>query len=196
MPDFSAFRDLIMSSRSCRRFRQDQAVSLQTLTTLAELARFCPSAANLQPLKLILASDPETCARIFPALAWAAYLTDWRGPAEGERPAAYIIIVHDTSLAKSPNCDHGIVAQTICLGAATMGLASCMIASMDKRKLRETFALDEHFEPLLTVALGVRGETSVLEDLGADGSIRYWRDAAGTHHVPKRTLAELVIRKS
>jgi hypothetical protein len=34
-----------------------------------------------------------------------------------------------------------------------------------------------------------------ITPLPADGSIRYWRDEAGTHFVPKRSLEELVLEK-
>jgi len=88
--------ELIKQNRSCRRFYQDEAVSLETLKWLVNLARLSASAANLQPLKYILANEPEKNAAIFSCLAWAGYLTDWPGPAEGERPAAYLIILGDT----------------------------------------------------------------------------------------------------
>jgi hypothetical protein len=32
-----------------------------------------------------------------------------------------------------------------------------------------------------------------LETVGPDGSIEYWRDADGVHHVPKRPLDELIL---
>ena len=43
------------------------------------------------------------------------------------------------------------------------------------------------------LALGKPAEKVVIEDLGADGDIRYYRDGEDVHHVPKRTLAELII---
>jgi len=46
---------------------------------------------------------------------------------------------------------------------------------------------------LLVLALGVPREEIVVETLGADGSIRYWRDSRGVHHVPKRSLKDIVI---
>lgn len=46
---------------------------------------------------------------------------------------------------------------------------------------------------LLLVALGYPAETVVLEDLGSEGDVRYWHDAQGVHHVPKRTLAQILI---
>ena len=34
---------------------------------------------------------------------------------------------------------------------------------------------------------------AVLEDM-KDGDYKYWRDAEGVHHVPKRKLEELIVR--
>ena len=90
-------RDLIISNRSCRRFHQEFAIDRRTLEELVELARYSASAANLQPLKYILSCEPAKNARIFSTLAWAGYLRDWPGPAEGERPSAYIVILGDTA---------------------------------------------------------------------------------------------------
>ena len=82
----------------------------------------------------------RTCRRfyelIFPCLAWAGYLTDWKGPTSGERPAAYIIITGDTTIADNFWCDHGIAAQSMLLGAREMGLAGCMIGAFNEKKLR------------------------------------------------------------
>ena len=48
---------------------------------------------------------------------------------------------------------------------------------------------------LLILALGKPKETVVLEEVGPDGNIRYYRDAEGVHHVPKRSLDELILRE-
>jgi hypothetical protein len=45
---------------------------------------------------------------------------------------------------------------------------------------------------VLVIALGWPVEKVALEDCPAGGSIRYYQDAGRTHHVPKRTLAELI----
>jgi nitroreductase len=186
-------RDLILSNRSCRRFDQGFAIARQTLEDLVDLARLSPSAANLQPLKYLLSCDPEKDARIFPHLGWAAYLKDWGGPAEGERPSAYIIILGDTAINTTFHCDHGIAAQSILLGAREKGLAGCMIGLIQRDNLRRALAIPAQYEILLILALGKPREEAVIDEVGPAGDIKYWRDSAGVHHVPKRPLNELIV---
>ena len=164
-----------------------------TLEELVDLARLSGSAANRQPLKFILSCDPARNALIFAQLAWAGYLTDWPGPVEGERPSAYIVMLGDKDISPSFGCDHGIAAQSILLGAVERGLGGCMIGSIQRDRLRETLRIDGRFEILLVLALGTPKETVVIEPLAPSGDIKYWRDAAGVHHVPKRALADLLI---
>jgi len=186
-------RELVLKSRSYRRFDENESISEETLRELVDLARFSPSAANLQPLRFILSTDSEKNARIFSCLAWAGYLKDWPGPSEGERPSAYIVILGDTAVARSFGCDHGIAAQSILLGAVERGLGGCMIASIKREALRQTLSIPEQYEILLVLALGRPRETVVLEPLGPEGSIRYWRDEKDVHHVPKRSLSDLFL---
>ena len=186
-------RDLIIKNRSCRRFHQEVAVEHQTLVELVDLARLSPSAGNLQPLKYILSCEREKNALIFPHLAWAGYLTDWPGPAEGERPSAYIIMLGDKRLSQSFGCDHGIAAQSILLGAREKGLAGCIIGLIERERLGKALDIAPHFEMLLVIALGKPKETVVIEEVEADGDIKYWRDGEGVHHVPKRALEAIIV---
>lgn len=186
-------RDLILRNRSYRRFHQGVEIKVETLKELVDLARLSASAGNLQPLKYILSCDPAKNSAIFPHLRWAAYLQDWTGPAEGERPAAYIIILGDTEISRSFGYDPGIAAQSILLGATEKGLGGCIIGAINKDGLREALKIPPRFEILLVIALGKPREKVVLETVGSGGDIRYWRDSEGVHHVPKRSLDELII---
>ena len=185
--------DLVVRNRSYRRFDESHAVSRVALIELLDTARFTASAANRQPLRYILSADPETNAKIFPCLAWAAYLKDWDGPAPGERPTAYLVILIDESVSKDWWCDDGIAAQTILLGAVERGLGGCMFGAIQKEKLRAALQIPEHLKIRLVIALGKPVETVVLEDLPPGGDVRYWRDERGVHHVPKRRLEELIL---
>ena len=186
-------RDLILSNRSCRRFDEGFVIGRRTLEELVDLARLSASAANLQPLKYILSCEPEKNARIFRHLAWAAYLKDWGGPASGERPSAYLIILGDTAIHHNFGCDHGIAAQSILLGAREKGLAGCMIGLIQREELRRELNIPTQYEILLVLALGKPREQAVIDEVGPNGDIKYWRDSAGVHHVPKRPLKELIV---
>lgn len=186
-------RELVLKNRSYRRFHEDVAIEHDTLRQLVELARLSGSAANLQPLKYMLSSDSEMNASMFPYLRWAGYLKDWDGPSAGERPSGYIIIFGDQNIAKDFGCDHGIVAQSILLGATELGLGGCMIGSIQREGLRRELEIPTHLEILLVVALGKPRESVEIEVVGPGGDVKYWRDEHDIHHVPKRPLDEIII---
>jgi nitroreductase len=184
---------LVLQNRSCRRFHQEAAIPEEQLRRWVDLARLSPSGANRQPLKFILSCQPGKNDKIFPCLHWAAYLKDWGGPAEGEKPSAYIIILCDQQVAQSPGCDHGIAAQSIMLGAVAEGWGGCMLGSVNRGELMAALGIPEAFEILLVLALGKPRETVVIEPV-TGGRTPYWRDAQGVHHVPKRALDELILK--
>lgn len=185
--------ELVKANRSCRRFYEDHQVELKTLEELVDLARLSASGANLQPLKYILACQPDVNAEIFSCLAWAGYLKDWPGPDPGERPSGYIVILGDTTIKEEFGVDHGIAGQSMLLGAREKGLAGCMIASINRKDLRPMLNIESHLKILLVLAIGKPKEEVVIESVGPDGSIVYWRDAEAVHHLPKRALTDIIV---
>ncbi|HVN96179.1 MAG TPA: nitroreductase family protein [Syntrophorhabdaceae bacterium] len=184
--------ELITRNRSYRRFYEDKPITRRELESLVELARLSPSAANLQPLKFIVSHKPAKNEKIFSCLAWAGYLKDWPGPEQGERPSGYVIILGDTNITKEFGCNHGIAAQSILLGAVERGLGGCMIASIQRDKLKGLLNIPAYYEILLVIALGEPKERVVIVE-AKEGDIKYWRDANKTHHVPKRPLSEILL---
>ena len=185
--------DLLEKSRSYRRFDESVNVSYDTLRELIDAARYCPSAANRQPLKYRLVYESSETEQVFECLKFAAYLTNWTGPAEGERPSAYIVVLGDESISKFPEVDAGIAMQTMLLRATELGLGGCIFASVQREKLRGILSLDEGYHIGYVIALGKPAETCLVEPLGQDGDIKYYRDAVGVHHVPKRSLDALLV---
>jgi len=190
-----SIEELIRTNRTYRRFRQAPAVTMDDLRWMADLARMSASAANRQPLRFILSCEPECNTAIFDCLGWAGYLPDWPGPAEEERPTAYIVILADKAVSKNWYCDDGIASQSILLGARERGFGGCILANINRRQLRPALDIAEHLDILLVLALGTPGEEVVIEPLGKDGDIKYWRDEAEVHHVPKRGLEEIIIEE-
>jgi len=185
-------KNLVFNTRTCRRFQEDQPVALETLLTLIDLARLAGSAKNIQPLKYMAINDARRNGLIFPYLGWAGYLPDWPGPVPGERPAAYIVCLLDTSLSSRAEFDLGIASQNILLGATEVGLSGCRIASI-AAGLHSTLQLPSHLHIQLVIALGRPKEKVLIEVMPHDGSCRYWHDGDQIHHVPKRSLKEIIV---
>lgn len=188
--------ELVEKNRSYRRFKQDVPVSRETLEELVALTTKVPSGMNAQSLRYVLSNDPEMNGKIFENLAWAGALPDWPGPSEGERPAAYIVVLNDTRIKSLAVVDSGIAMQTILLGAVERGLGGCIFGSVKKAAVAGALQLPEQYEILWVIALGVPVETVVLEALGDGGDTAYHRDAAGFHYVPKRPLSDLIINET
>lgn len=191
-PASNVIKDLIYKNRSIRRFYQNEAISMETLRSLVDLARHSASAGNLQSLKYILSCNPSMNATIFKRLGWAAYLKDWPGPIEGERPGAYIVLLGDTTIHTDFFCDHGIACQSMLLGAVEKDLGGCIIGSVNRDGLRKDLKINDRFEILLVLALGKPKEIVKVEYVKAGADIRYWRDENDVHHVPKRHLEEII----
>jgi hypothetical protein len=73
-----------------------------------------------------------------------------------------------------------------------MGFGGCIIASIQRDKLRGLLNIPVRYEILLVIALGGPKERIVIVE-AKDGGIKYWRDANKTHHVPKRPLSEIIL---
>ena len=188
-----SFFELVKSNRSCRRFNGSVKLDKNMLEELVDLARMSASAGNMQPLKYILSVDEKKNEEIFSCLKWAAYLKNWQGPESGERPTGYITILGDESIATNFWCDHGISAQTMLLGARDKGFAGCIFGAINHPKLKSILNIDDNFKILLVIAIGKPVEEIKIENVGADGSIKYFRDKNFVHHVPKRGLDEIII---
>jgi nitroreductase len=88
--------------------------------------------------------------------------------------------------------DHGIAAQSIRLGATEAGLGSCIIAALKRDQIRKELDISEKYEILLVIALGKAAEKIIIDEM-KEGDVKYWRDSEKNHHVPKRSLDEIII---
>ncbi len=188
------FRDLVVSTRSYRRFDQSKKISWEQLKELVRLAGLTPSAANLQPLVYRIVLDEKICDDVYDTLSWASALPDWKGPLKGERPTAYIVIAQDMNISKRVWLDSGISAVTIMYGAVDMGFGGCIIASIDKERLNEILQLTTRYAIQLVLALGVPNEKVTIDVLkNPHDSTAYYRTEQGEHIVPKRNLRDILI---
>ena len=130
----------------------------------------------------------------FEQLGFAGRLRDWPGPSEGERPAAYIIILLDTELSKNAGCDHGIAAQSILLGAREMGLAGCMHGAVKKEPIMEAFDIqDLAMDRVIATSYELLGLISFFT-VGED-EVKAWTIHKGTAAVDAAEVIHSDIKK-
>lgn len=188
------FKDLVLNNRSYRRFYENEKIEYDTLVEFVDCARNTAASVNFQVLKYKLVNDEINNKKVFDCLAWAGLLKDWKGPEEGERPSAYIVVLCDTKISTAKPIDVGIAAQTILLAATEKGYGGCMFGSIKRDKLAEEFGIDtERYSIELVIALGKPKETVKLVELPESGSTAYYRDENGVHYVPKRSLDEIIL---
>jgi nitroreductase len=186
-------KDLILKNRSYRRYDENEKIEMSTLKELIELARITPVAANKQHFKYILSNTEEKNEKIFKHLSWAGYLTDWKGPVKGERPSAYIIMLHDKRIFEKLFWGQGNASQSILLGAVEKGYGGCMFGAINREGMRNEFSIPDYLEIIMVISIGKPIEQVVLEEVNESGDIKYWRDEEGVHHVPKRKLENLIL---
>lgn len=187
-----SLKELVKVSRSYRKFVHDFKVSENLLLEMVDMARLTPSSKNVQPLKYLLVHRESDTELVFAQLKWAWYLKDWNGPAAEERPAAYIVMLLDKNLNDQAEFDAGIAAQTILLAAAEMGLGGCIIRTFNRYELRRYFQMPENMETVLIIALGKPAQEIVIDEIVKDQSTAYYTDEDHKHHVPKRTLKDII----
>lgn len=187
-------KELVQENRSYRRFKEQKRITYKTMKEIINLARISPSSSNKQPLKYIVLNKKENSKKIFPYLNWAGYLKDWDGPIKGKRPSGYIIVLGDKTISSNFKTDAGIAMQSILLGATEKKLNGCILGAIDRKSIRNIYNIEEKFEILYVVAIGVPDEEVKLEKLPTNGEIKYWRDKNGIHHVPKRSLENIIIK--
>ena len=195
-----ALYSLLEKNRSYRRFDESARISREQLEAMAGAARLTSSGRNIQALSYRLVHTQEETDRLFPCLAWAGYLKDWEGPAEGERPAAYMVQCLDTAVSTGCLCDDGLQLEALTLAAVAQGLGCCILKAFDPARVADILGITERYKPLYVVAIGVPVEKVVIDTLAIGSkecpdasNIRYWREADRTHHVPKRPLEDIII---
>ncbi len=74
-----------------------------------------------------------------------------------------------------------------------MKTSKMIVDLIKKNRLQTVLNISDQFETLLVLAIGKPKEEIVIEEVGEDGNIRYWRDSNAVHHVPKRSLDDIII---
>ena len=187
------FRDLVLKNRSYRGYDNSVKQTKEELMKLVDHARLMPAAKNAQPLKYFLAYEKEIVDLIQVHTKWAGLLSDLNLPFAGTKPTSFIVVLQDTDIKTAMlQTDVGVVAATITLAAAEVGLGCCMIGAFSAAGVKEVMQLPQNLSPVLVIAIGKPDEKIVLTEV-EDGNVDYYRDENNVHYVPKRKLEDILI---
>ncbi len=142
------FMQIARARYSVRKY-QSRPVEAEKLNQILEAARVAPTAANLQPVRLIVVQQPEGLAKI-------ARAADVHGV-----PAVVVVCAdHDRAWTRPfdgkqmTDVDASILTTHMMLAATELGLGSLWVAYFKPDVLREEFRLPRSVEPIALLALG------------------------------------------
>ena len=145
------YSELIAARYSVRAYRQDP-VEDEKLQLVLEAARLAPTAANRQPIQLIVmhtAGRAEEIGRIY------------RRPWFVQAPLVIAVCaissqawVRESDRFNARFIDAAIVADHLILEAANQGLGTCWVAAFNVEAARSVLALPPEAEPVIFTPLG------------------------------------------
>ena len=181
----------ILGRRTIRRF-QPKPVPFSILKKCVNAARLSPSARNAQPLEFIAVNEKKQVAMLNDSVNFGGVVKE-KGRVKGEEAKAFIAIIADKeNKSEYTATDVGIAAEAIVLAALEAGIASCMMGSIERERIKGVLGIPNSFEVPLVVALGYPKEKSVAED--ETKGIPYGVDEKGVMHIPKRPLEKVLHR--
>lgn len=145
------FETVIKTRTAIRKFK-DKKIEPAKLNKILEAGRLAPTAKNMQPQKIYVASSSESLEKI-----------DQVSPCRYGAPTV-LIVCSDKSLAwikdgySTYEMDACIVATHMMLEATNTGVDNIWIEMFNKNELKKLFNLDEAIEPICLIPLGYRAD--------------------------------------
>jgi nitroreductase len=145
------YSDLIVARYSVRAYRADP-VEESKLQAVLEAARLAPTAANRQPVQLVVmytVGREEELGKIY------------RRPWFVQAPLVIAVCtvssqawVRESDKFNARLIDAAIVADHLILAAANLGLGTCWIANFNTEAARSVLGLPDEVEPIIFTPLG------------------------------------------
>ena len=185
--------NLLEERRTYRRFDESRAIPDEVINDMKRATQLASSAMNCQPLRYIFIRTPETVNAVFDITSWGGALPNGLGrPKSGERPTLFVAVLSDKALqTKFTSFDEGLAASNLTLAAAAHGVGSCILGSVNVKKLRELLDIDDGLDVSCVIGFGYPTHTSKIVDM-CEGDTRYYLDESMNYNVPKRAIIDTV----
>lgn len=146
---------------SPRAFKSDPLPS-ELLLTVLEAAKWAPSASNEQPWRYIVARTPDTLAKFYTFINPGNL--EWCRKA----PVLLLAISNKMSSRGTNNRAHAFDAGTawgyLALEASRHGLITHAMGGFQPDQARDALGIPEEYELHAVIAIGYRGDKSMLND--------------------------------
>lgn len=188
--------NLLEWRRTYRKFDENKLISKEDIDDILNSIKFSSCANNRQYLRFISVENKAKVLEIFENTKWAASLPNNIGrPKEGERPVYFIAILSDEEKNLRFNgIDEGLVISNLTLLAAEKGIGSCIIGSVNDKKMREILNYENNYSCEVVVAFGYPKVKSSIKEINAGEDQAYYLDEDGNYIVPKYKIKDLVRR--
>lgn len=188
--------NLLEWRRTYRKFDENKLISKNDIDDILNSIKFASCANNRQYLRFISVENKAKVLEIFENTKWAASLPNNIGrPKEGERPVYFIAILSDEEKKLRFNgIDEGLVISNLTLLAAEKGIGSCIIGSVNDKKMREILNYEDNYSCEVVVAFGYPKVKSSIKKINAGEDQAYYLDEDGNYIVPKYKIKDLVRR--
>lgn len=188
--------NLLEWRRSYRKFDETRLISKNDIDEILSSIKFSSCANNRQYLRFISVESKEKVLEIFENTKWAASLPNNMGrPKDGERPVYFIAILSDDDKKLRFNgIDEGLVISNLTLTAAEKGIGSCIIGSVNDKKMREILNYEDNYSCEVVIAFGYPKIKSTIKEIEASEDQSYYLDEDGNYIVPKYKLKDILRR--
>jgi len=145
------FSELIKTRYSVRAYKPDN-VEQDTLNAVLNAANLAPTAANRQPIRIIVAKTENRQQELN-----RVYHRDWF--VQAPLVICACAVPGEAWTRKFDESNYAVVDATIAmdhliLAAAEQGLGTCWIAAFDPKAARDVFDIPEDWEPVALTPLG------------------------------------------
>ena len=182
---------LLLRNRSHRAFDTSYTVAMRQLETIVAVNTKLPSGRNAQTLRFKLIDTSNGGEDFCRFLHLGGYLPELHLPAPGTEPKAFIVVCSTEAESPIVDIDLGISLQSMALKAVEIGLNALIVKAFNHQEVKDALSLPS--DPLAVLAVGKGTEKIVLDEVPAGSDLRYYRDADGTHHVPKIAVSDLLL---
>lgn len=188
--------NLLKWRRSYRKFDENKLISKDDIGEILNSIKFASCANNRQYLRFISVENKDKVLEIFDNTKWAASLKNNMGrPKEGERPVYFIAILSDDDKKLRFNgIDEGLVISNLTLAAAEKGIGSCIIGSVNDKKMREILNYEDNYSCEVVIAFGYPKVKSTIKEIDLEEDQSYYLDEDGNYLVPKYKINDIVRR--